>query len=742
MKPTTKIAALVIALAMALALVACGGNADSSAGNADGSVSASASDDGASSAATSPESDADASDAAVSQEGDDDANPAADPETTGELMGKPWVTTIFQGNLPAEQPEAKDDLYTHYNYEYLASHQEQPSMKAVEYGSELQETNLTVIEDTSKTSHDLEQLRIFYEQASDAEELQKRGLSDVQPYLDRIDAVTSIEEMNELLTAEDFPFSPFVMTYITLSDTRDVNIVNVHANLAFVDPIMEGGVYYQDSDDPQAQESMEAAIQNVALSSFIDLRVAGMTEDETAEAMSKILEFERAHGKYCEYSGMYATQDFGAMADATRESFFTLDELCAACPNYPMKETLDKLGKGASPCYVASPKWLDAFNGLWTPENLEAIKLTAKLKVLDETRPYRDPTAMNQLREEAGQSTLDAESFAYEACNQQDTFAIVLAETYVDEALGPNAKPRLTELSQRLVDKYKELVDSTGWLSEESQQRVIEKLDNMTLNVLEPTGGYYDFSGLELTPTDEGGTLFENYLKLRQYRLDQESKMVGQPAVAACPWFTVRPTEMNAFYDPVSNSINIYPGFVTSLLYTDDMSDLELISKAGFTISHEISHGFDYEGAQFDAYGTPNPVFADADADAFVLKCSTLALYYNGLEVEPGVTVNGERVVTEAAADLSGMQAILELAGEAEDVDYDEFFANASSMWAEVLPETLLPNLLLDAHPFVNHRVNVNAQMFDPIYDELGVAEGDGMYLAPEERINIWGPNA
>ena len=145
---------------------------------------------------------------------------------------------------------------------------------------------------------------------------------------------------------------------------------------------------------------------------------------------------------------------------------------------------------------------------------------------------------------------------------------------------------------------------------------------------------------------------------------------------------------------------------------------------------------------RYAAYGTPNPVFADADVDAFVLKCSTLALYYSKIEVAPGTMVSGENVVTEAAADLNGMQAILELAKKDANVDYDKFFARTSDVWAQVVPEAALPNLLLDTHPLYNLRVNVNAQMFDPIYDALGVAEGDAMYLAPNERINIWGPNA
>lgn len=172
------------------------------------------------------------------------------------------------------------------------------------------------------------------------------------------------------------------------------------------------------------------------------------------------------------------------------------------------------------------------------------------------------------------------------------------------------------------------------------------------------------------------------------------------------------------------------------------MSDQDLLAGLGFTIGHEISHGFDYQGAQFDAYGTPNPLFADADADVFVLKTTTLASYYKTIEIAPDVMVNGENVVTEATADLCGMQAILKLAERTEGIDYDAFFRKNANVWAQVLSQEYLPAFVLDAHTLHNQRVNVNAQMFDPIYDSFGIKEGDGMYLAPEERINIWGPNA
>ena len=195
-------------------------------------------------------------------------------------------------------------------------------------------------------------------------------------------------------------------------------------------------------------------------------------------------------------------------------------------------------------------------------------------------------------------------------------------------------------------------------------------------------------------------------------------------------------------HSSVSNSVNVYPGYVTSFIYSDDMSDQDLLAGAGFTVGHEVSHGFDFQGAQFDAYGTPNPLFAEADVDVFEQKTSSLASYYSGIEISPDINVNGQLVVTEAAADLCGMQAILELAGTTEGIDYKQFFNRTANMWAQVVRAEMLPNLVLDAHPLYSLRVNVNAQMFDPLYSALGVTEGDTMYLAPEKRITIYGPSA
>ena len=723
MRHLGKMAVLVFALALALALLACGSSAGGPKSSSEGSAETSASSSGSSTEAV-------------------EENAGASAEAGSELVGSPWVTSILSGNLPAAQPEVKDDLYAHYNYEYLAAHQDQNSSKLKECSSELRDAVTAIIEDESMIGHDLDQLRIFYNQAADVEALQATGLSEVKPYLDRIDEVTTLDEMNALLTADDFPFSPFVLANVTTNDTRAKNIVGISPNFVLCDPYIVGGTYYQNSDDPQVQANIEALLQNLVANSLVDLMAAGMDKDELKDAGAQLISFEKKHGQYLDAVSTYLNADYGALAEEMRNSYCTLDEMCALASNFPMKETLDKMWKGGSETYFIDRDWLEAFNGLWTEENLATIKLVAKAKVLGETRPYRDPTPMNDVLESSGQVAPSAEDFAYTACTSLDTLANVVAKIYVDDALGDNAKARLEALSGNLIATYKDLVENTTWMGEESRQRIIEKLDNMTINVLEPQGGYFDYGNLELTPTEEGGTLFSNYLKLKQYRYDCESKLVNQPAVAASPWFGAAPTMANSFYDPTSNSINIYPGFVTSQIYTDEMTDADLLAGAGWSIGHEISHGFDYEGSQLDAYGQPNPVFTDADVDAFVLKCATLAMYYSKIEVMPDQMVNGQLVVGEAGADLSGMQACLELASKTEGFDYDDFFEGCSNVWAEVVLAQYLTEYLADVHPMNHLRVNVSAQMYDAIYEAFGVAEGDGMYLAPGERIVMWGSNA
>ena len=661
---------------------------------------------------------------------------------SSELVGKPWVSSTLQGNLPAQAPAAKDDLYTHYAYDWLKEHQQQSASNMNDHVKDFSDAIVSIINDESKSSPELDQLRIFYGQALDTEALKEAGISELKPYLDRIDAVASIDELNALLLADDFPFSPFILANIATYDLRQSMCVCVFSNLLFADPYYAGGMYYQDADTPEMQQAMKSALMEQGKYVIRDLMELGLSEDEAKAAIEPLMDFEKTYAKHAEYSGKYLKAGFGATAQSARDSAFTPDEAFALCPNFPLKETLAKLKKDSSPLYLVQPECLKAFNDCWTDENLESLKLIAKAKLLQETRRYRDQTATNAQREADGLPVLDSATLAYYSCTSLNTLAQVVAKAYTSDVLGADAKARMESMTHDLLGEFRDLISKTTWVSDESRSKLLEKIDHMTLNILEPEGGYFDYSDLKLKTTADGGTLMGNYLTLKQYRIDRESEMVGQPARAVASWFTFGPTVMNATYDPSDNSINIYPGFVSSLIYAPDMSDTDLLATIGFTIAHEISHGFDFIGTQFNAYGEANPVFTEADVEAFSQRTTRLADYYSTMEPMPGVNCDGRQLVTEAAADLSGMQATLLLAKKTEGFDYDRFCSTLGTEWAEARNQEMFLASLADTHPLINLRINVCSQMCDEMYDALGVQEGDGMYLAPEQRVLIWGEKA
>ena len=665
---------------------------------------------------------------------------------SGELMGKPWVTSNIGGNIPDAAPELKDDIYLHFNYDYLKENKDQMANYMSSTAHELKDEILAVVKDHSRNDHEIEQLRILFNQAADTETLKKIGFSEVQPYIDMIDKVDSIEKMNELLISDKFPFDPFLLTITNSTDKRSNLSIWIFPNCIGSDPYLMGGQYYQDSEDPAVQQQNMTVLMTQALTALADIELIGISNDEMKTEISKIIAFEKEYGKYLDYSAKLLHAEYGAVAESTAKCFMSLEKLCSICPNLPMKAMLEKNGRVTGDQYIVNtPESFSALNSLWKADNLESIKLFAKCAILKETRPFRDQSVYNNFLKTISQSTGtalsvtdDADSLGFNACDNIDTLSQLAAKIYTDNVLGSKGRERLKTLTDNLVDAYKDLVKKTIWLDEKSKNLITEKLDNMTLNILEPTSGYHDYSRLNLTLSEQGGTLFSNYLKLKKYNRDCENEKLGKPATGDSVWFAVKPTLSNCFYDAQSNSINIYPGYVTSSEYSNEMSDIELIAKMGFTVGHEISHGFDYEGSQMDAYGQPNKVFSADALTSFLAKTKRLSDYYSTIEYEPGRFVDGQTVVGEAAADLSGLQACLHLAAKDPGADYEEFFKSMSRAWADCKPQLMFEALSGDTHPFNYLRVNVNAQMFGVIYDKLGVKEGDGMYLAPDNRIVIW----
>ena len=656
-----------------------------------------------------------------------------------ELFGKPWYNISVIGNLPDSAAEAKDDLYSYYNYDFIAAHQD-AAVNAVMGGTtDIEDVVKDALADDSLKDPAVEQLRIFYEQALDFETRKKgNGLEELIPYLTGLGQAETLEQLEEAILAEDFPFSPFLNLYVSNDFATGTNCVMIGANLAFSD---EPATYDEPKDDQERQLKITAMGEKYQTMVLAYMMVGQNQEDAMSAVMSRIAT-ERAWAVYADSATHYMAKEYGAYAKDSKS--LTLDELAAYCPHFPLKETLKKFGKDQSERYVIiAPQWLTALDEAWTEENLRSLRELIIAKIMLECMPYLDRTGYNEQLTALGGAAETPEASAWNACSSVQTFSPLAAKLYAERVLGNTAKERMTTIAKGLLTELRGLIGETTWISEDARTRAIAKIDSMKLNILEPEGGYRDYSTLSLLISEEGGTLLGNYLRIKAWRNETDNALIGTPGLARMVWDVMAPTMTNAFYDPASNSINILPGYLTGGKYTDDKPEIELLAVVGTVIGHEICHGFDFFGSQYDAATAPNPLFTEADETTFLALVQKVVDYYNTLEVLPGVYENGDMLKAEAAADLVGVQLALAYARTLGYQDLEPFFGAFARIYAQTSDQnTAMVMMAIDTHPAQYIRVNVNSQMMEEFYETYAVEEGSNMYIAPEARLRIWGADA
>jgi len=653
--------------------------------------------------------------------------------------GSPWINTMDAGNLPDEKPEAKDDLMLHYSYDILAEHQDGTDYSVMTATSgEVKDFIVSYTEDESHDSSEIQQFKIFFEQCSDFAAMKDAGLSELKPYLDMVEAAGSIEELNAVLTSEEFPFNPWLSLPVgaMAQDRNEKNHFFVQPLFLFADMMMEEVLV--DSDDPMAQQSRQSILMPKVLLVTDVLAALGVPAEETSSVATQLLNIDKSYGGYLNTNDAKYLE-YGVYADSVRN--YSYEELDQISPAFPLSGIIARFGKDKAPGYaIQYGEWVEALNSLWTEENLDLLKLMTQCRIVAECQNLLDPDLFRTSRAATMQPDPEPVDNAYTACSSIRTFGQLIARIYVEEYLGSETVERLTGMTEDLIETYRGLVAETGWLGEASRQKALDKLDKMKLNILYPEGGYISYEDLVLTPAQEGGTILGNYLKLKEYINAKETELIDNPASCCIVWFLMTPTISNAFYAEFDNSINIFPGIITSNVYTREMSDEEILGGIGYCIGHEISHGFDFRGSQMDDNGRAGSIFTEEDIDKFLEICDRLAAYYDTIEFMPGTHVDGKRVNVEAAADLSGMQTILTYAQAHPDFHYEQFFEQASKVFTKVsAPGMSYVLSVIDNHPLSYLRVNIDVQMFEPFYDVYGVQEGDGMYLAPEDRIRFWG---
>ena len=660
-----------------------------------------------------------------------EAQPAEEQNT---LFGSPWVNSMIIGNLPEKAPSVKDDLYLSMNYDELAAHQEEVYIPAIT-SSRLRPSVTELIHDESFNVSGMLPLRIFWKQASDDDALRREGLSAVMPYINRIMAADSVQALNEILLDDDFPFSPWLFLTVAPESLRGNNIVCILPALALSDDPLRAMDAYEAQVSTMMDLMPKMSALNLASKADPVLRMLDGDTEDTSEQMISLFNAEASYVSLYPNTAKLTGAEYGTIARYSET--LTDEELPALCHSFPLKETLKKFGKDASPAFsIGTKEWLIALDGLWKDENLALLKTLTAYKVLLECSTYVSQDVFNEYT----MTPLSGEGNAWNVCDKAPTFSILLAQLYAENCLGSDVRDRLTEVTTELLDEFRTLLSETDWLSEASRADAIEKVDQIHLNILGPENGYPDFSGLQLKTTAEGGTLLSNYLTLKAYRNKLENQMIGQSAVTDMYWRASAPSTVNCFYDPSTNSINVLPAFISPANWWEGISEMQILGGVGTVISHELGHAFDSFGSQINAYGEPVAILHGDDLQEFLKRVDRITDYYNAIIVLPETPLPGEKLRSENAADLVGLKAAVSLAASKKGADLAAFFRMYASLYIQTIDEfSYMMMFMTDTHAPNYLRVNVNCQMMPEYAETFSVEEGNGMYVKPEDRLTIWG---
>jgi putative endopeptidase len=312
-----------------------------------------------------------------------------------------------------------------------------------------------------------------------------------------------------------------------------------------------------------------------------------------------------------------------------------------------------------------------------------------------------------------------------------------VGQIYVEEFASESTKLDVETMIVEMIDVYRERIQNLDWMSDATKEQAINKMDAITFKVGWPDTWEDPLADRQLLSYADGGSLFQNVTAIRLAGWERVIEEQDDP-VDRERWFTP-PYMVNAFYNPQNNEIVIPYGILQPPFYDETASRSANLGAIGMVIGHELSHAFDTTGAQFDESGNLSNWWTEEDFAAFIELCEAITVFFDGIEIAPGILSNGTLTLTENISDNGGLAVALEVAMKDPAFSAEDFFKTYAVMWRALAPrEILLINSQAGVHSANRIRVNQALQNFELFHETFNIQPGDGMYVPASERISLW----
>ena len=574
----------------------------------------------------------------------------------------------------------------------------------------------------------------FYASCMNEDKIEADGIAPLAPEFERIE---KIKDQRSLQAAIAHLHSNGVNALFLVGSAQDAkNSAEVIVQIWQGGLGLPEGEYYFKTDD-KSKEIRDAYLKHVA-------KMFELLGDEPTKAAGEAQTIMNFESKLAE-AWMPRVERRDPQKVYNRK---TLAQLKALAPNFDWASYLKNVGiSQPSDLTIGQPKFVERVNQQLSGVPLADWKTYLRWRLINGTAAALSKKFVDEDFDFKGRVLTGATELLphWKRCvsGADNEMGEALGEVYVKRAFPPEAKRRALEMVANLIAALRSDLTTLSWMSDPTRKQAITKLESFIRKIGYPDK-WRDYSALAI----DRGPFVSNVMRADNFETQRDLRKIGKP-VDKTEWGMTPPT-VNAYYNPGINEIVFPAGIMQPPFFSVNFDDALNYGAMGTVIGHEMTHGFDDQGRQYDASGNLANWWTDADMAKFKERAECIIKQFNGFEVEPGLFQNGQLVQGESIADLGGLMVAYaafqkSMEGKPRPANIDgltpeqRFFLGYAFSWAtNVRPEFARLMVATNPHPLPKFRVNGPLANFPAFAEAFQCKAGDKMVREEKERCQIW----
>jgi putative endopeptidase len=573
----------------------------------------------------------------------------------------------------------------------------------------------------------------FYTAAMDSLTIEKLGYTPIKADLARIKKIKDLQGvLQEAITMRSAGIASPMFGFYVSQDRKNVN--------KYLPSLSQGGTTLPDRDYYLKDDSRSVKIREAYTKYMTTLfTLTGSSEAEAAQKAATVMAIEKqlaqAQMSRLEMRDPYKTYNK-----------FTVADLSKTTPGLDWAAILPKLKvTGQDTLLVSAPKFFTSLDGLLKTVSVADWKTYLEWNVLKNSASSLSSPFVNAnfafTQAQTGQR-VQTPRWQRMSSLTDNNIGELLGQLYVAKYFKPEAKARMEELIKNLRTAFEIRIKNLEWMSPATKEKALEKLHAFTPKIGYPEH-WKTYEGLVIAPT----THFQNLRNADVWAYNDMISQLGKPVDRTR--FGMTPPTVNAYYSPTMNEIVFPAGILQFPFFAPDADDAVNYGGIGAVIGHEMSHGFDDSGSQYDKDGNLRNWWTAEDKAKFEAKTKALGEQFDSYTVLDTIHVNGKLTMGENIGDLGGLNAAytafkLTKQGQSEEkidgfTPDQRFFLSWAQVWrGNILPESAAQLIKTDPHSPGPYRTIGAPVNMDAWYKAFDVKPGDKLYKKPEDRIRMW----